>query len=122
MYVYILHGRFASIKFVRHIVQLSNNEKVYGGTQSRTSKDDTFSRLSTPKHKIPKSGTESTSKRPVRRKSPATKQRGAKAAGKVSFIDRVKQKAKKAAGKPESASNKLTNPGWSYARLFSGQL
>merc|ERR1712048_413628 len=52
--------------------------------------------------KIPKAGTESTSKRPVRRKSPVTKQRRAKAAEKVSFIDRVKQKAKKAAAKPVS--------------------
>jgi len=39
-----------------------------------------------------------------------TKQRGGKTAGKVSFIDRVKQKAKKAAGKPEPVSNKLTPP------------
>lgn len=119
--VCIYFARKAShIDYVLCIVQLSNNDKVYNGAKPKTNLTQTFSRLATPKHKIPKSGGESTSKRSVLKKSPVSKKKGGKTAGKVSFIDRVKQKAKKAANKPEQVTNKPST-GWACSGLYSGQ-
>jgi len=81
---------------------LSNNEKVYsgGGKPSKTSKSQTFARLATPKSKIPNPTAET--KRPV----------SSKKRGKSSFMERVRQKAKKSAvqtvTKPTSSEAAVT--------------